>query len=312
MSFQTYPVPASSLSSALKRKGDRGAGPGRPLYPVSADRRKSKVWQYYTQLSESHVECNVCKKQLSFHNSTTTMREHLVRKHSIRDSPPQHQVKEEAQETQLSGEDSSSKRARIPDTATASTNTAPPPPQDSGKRAGLLSQLILEMLYRDLHPVSVVEERGFKMLPGCLEPSFQAPPRSHLSGMLWHRQLLQEYLRAGVGRGGAAVLCTDHWGATESGGGYLTISVLFVDRDWRLARCVLERQPAPEPQGLRDALGGGRWHNLACPRAPSWGWSWTGLAPLCLSGPPGALRGAVAGGVCGGGSLSGSRAGGSL
>ncbi|RXM34709.1 Zinc finger BED domain-containing protein 1 [Acipenser ruthenus] len=117
------------------------------------------------------------------------------------------------------------------------------------------------MLFRDLHPVSVVEERGFKLLLGCLEPSFRAPPRSHLSGMLWHRhsvqrQLLQGYLRAGVGRGGAAVLCTDHWGATESGGGYLTVSVLFVDRDWRLARCVLETRPAPEPQGLRDALGG--------------------------------------------------------
>ncbi|RXM34045.1 hypothetical protein EOD39_14491 [Acipenser ruthenus] len=82
-----YPVPASSLSSALKRKGE---GLGGPLYPVSTNRRKSKVWQYYTQLSENHVECNVCKKQLSFHNSTTTMRKHLVRKHSIRDSPPQH------------------------------------------------------------------------------------------------------------------------------------------------------------------------------------------------------------------------------
>ncbi|MGH0161496.1 UNVERIFIED_CONTAM: hypothetical protein FKN15_040993 [Acipenser sinensis] len=79
--------------------------------------------------------------------------------------------------------------------------------------------------------------------------------------MLWHRhsvqrQLLQGYLRAGVGCGGAAVLCTDHWGATGSCGGYLTVSVLFVDRDWRQARCVLETRPAPEPQGLRDALGG--------------------------------------------------------
>ncbi|XP_041090485.1 E3 SUMO-protein ligase ZBED1-like [Polyodon spathula] len=264
MSFQTYPVPASSLSSALKRKGERVGVPGlgRPLYPVSADRRKSKVWQYYTQLSESHVECNVCKRQLSFHNSTTTMREHLVRKHSIRDSPPQHigggrppargPRGRRVQSDRGPGEEEARRVAHRPRSPAA---------QDSGKRAGLLSELILEMLFRDLHPVSVVEERGFRLLLGCLEPSFRAPPRSHLSGMLWHRhsvqrQLLQGYLRAGVGRGGAAVLCTDHWGVTGSGRGYLTISILFVDRDWRLARCVLETRPAPEPQRLRDALGG--------------------------------------------------------
>ncbi len=55
-----------------------------------SDRRTSKVWNHYTQLNLHRVECNHCKRQLSFHNSTTSMREHLGRKHSIREGavPP--------------------------------------------------------------------------------------------------------------------------------------------------------------------------------------------------------------------------------
>ncbi|KAG5844537.1 hypothetical protein ANANG_G00163550, partial [Anguilla anguilla] len=88
MNFSPYSL-SGGLGPSLKRRGERGVGGiGRPLYSAAGDRRKSKVWNYYTQMSETHVECNVCKKQLSFHNSTTTMREHLVRKHSIRDSGP--------------------------------------------------------------------------------------------------------------------------------------------------------------------------------------------------------------------------------
>ncbi|KAJ8402168.1 hypothetical protein AAFF_G00370330 [Aldrovandia affinis] len=315
MNFPPYSL-SSSLGPSLKRRGERGVGGlGRPLYCASVDRRKSKVWNYYTQLNESHVECNVCKKQLSFHNSTTTMREHLVRKHSIRDNgpPPPNTaavapaqapllpplpppsfpcnsatvpaaapacmlqpvvslvVKEELQDADISPESGEVKRARTTCAANSvgggALNVNPASTQDqdpsqsslsgylyhensstgnnsgnnnnsgggargcSNKRAGLLTELILEMVFRDLQPLS-------------------------LGSLLWHRyhvlkQHLEQHLQASLAPRCLAI-CTERWrslaGCGVGGGGrpYLTVSAHFVDKDWRLARCVLETRPMPE------------------------------------------------------------------
>ncbi|KAJ8275665.1 hypothetical protein COCON_G00074170 [Conger conger] len=335
MNFSPYAL-SSSLGPSLKRRGERGIGGlGRPLYCTAGDRRKSKVWNYYTQLSESHVECNVCKKQLSFHNSTTTMREHLVRKHSIRDSGPPPPggavvapapaplmppiplpsfpsnsttapapmlqpvvslvVKEEQQDADIPLDSAEAKRARTTCATTSAgggslnPNPASAHEQDpsqsslsgyhyhenggagnnsannsgsggtrgcSNKRAGLLTELILEMVFRDLQPLSVVEERGFRLLLGCLEPLYPMPSPSQLGSLLWHRyhilkQHLEQHLQASLAPRCLAI-CTERWrslaGCGVGGAGrlYLTVSAHFIDKDWRLARCVLETRPVPE------------------------------------------------------------------
>ncbi|XP_018591922.2 zinc finger BED domain-containing protein 1 isoform X2 [Scleropages formosus] len=336
MNFPGYSL-SSSVGPTLKRRIERlSGGMGRPLYCAAVDRRKSKVWNYYTQLSETHVECNVCKKQLSFHNSTTTMREHLVRKHSIRDNgphptvntmlasasatllPPMPQpsypgnsastpttatacilqpvvslvVKEEVQDADISPESGDAKRARTTcgtnsaGAGASSTNALSSQDQDvaqsslsgfvynessstgngggggstrscSNKRAALLTELILEMVFRDLQPLSLMEERGFRMLLSCLEPHYHVPSPSQLGSLLWHRyhvlkQHLEQHLQASLAPGCLA-LCTERWrsvagcGVGGSGGQlYSTVSAHFVDKDWRLARCVLETRPIRE------------------------------------------------------------------
>lgn len=202
-----------------------------------SDRRTSKVWNHYTQLSLHRVECNHCKRQLSFHNSTTSMREHLGRKHSIREGavPPHNTagiptpaalhshiqttlqanryntagnaafqpalpvaIKEEQVEvlTAEMGETKPARTTYAPDCAAGSgtSNSNAIVHQDtdvgclmynfpagemsstaggssirtgtkacSNKRAEVLTDLILEMVFRDLQPLSVVEERGFKL-----------------------------------------------------------------------------------------------------------------------------------------------------
>ncbi|XP_048840705.1 E3 SUMO-protein ligase ZBED1 [Brienomyrus brachyistius] len=333
MNFPAYSL-SSSHGPGLKRRGDRATGGvGRPVYCAAVDRRKSKVWNYYTQLSETHVECNVCKKQLSFHNSTTTMREHLVRKHSIRDNgpvptntivasisgtllPPVPQsnfptnntitpstgstcmlqpvvslvVKEELQDADVLPESGDAKRARttcVANSAGGCASNVSSQEQDaaqpshsgfvqpenngtshnfgssdsstsgcSSKRANLLTELILEMVFRDLQPLSVVEERGFRLLLGCLEPHYHVPSPTQLGSLLWHRyhvlkQHLKHHLQASLAPRCLA-LCTERWrsvaGCGVGGGGqlYSTVSAHFVDKDWRLARCVLETRPMPE------------------------------------------------------------------
>ncbi|XP_046694658.1 E3 SUMO-protein ligase ZBED1 [Silurus meridionalis] len=321
----------------LRRRMDR-------MVPFS-ERRTSKVWDHYTQLSIHRVECNHCKRQLSFHNSTTSMREHLGRKHSIRDGavpPPNtadvpnpsglHQhlaestllnnrfptsnaaadvptgsfqpvvpviVKEEQHE-ELSVEAGEAKHnctTFVPGSAggvgTSNANSLPSQdleqnyrfsPDDlhttlnnsvgsnnngnricSDKRAGLFTDLILEMVYRDLQPFSVVGERGFKLLLSCLEPNYPIPSPSLLGNLLWDRyhnfkQCLQQHLRTGLAPRCLAI-CTEHWRSVEgcgvegSGQFYLTVSAHFVDSNWQLARCVLDTRPIPEYKGNTNNSG---------------------------------------------------------
>ncbi|KAL7838485.1 hypothetical protein AOLI_G00268890 [Acnodon oligacanthus] len=332
MEFPVRRRPGNLGTPNLRRRMDR-------MLPFS-ERRTSKVWDHYTQLSMYRVECNHCKRQLSFHNSTTSMREHLGRKHSIRDGavpPPNtadvhnpsalHQqmvqssllnsryatsgtavdpsggafqpvvpvvVKEEHHE-QLSAEGGETKHACStypPNSAggggTSNANAISNQDMDitygfstdeinstlissggsnnnsgtrgcSDKRAGVLTDLILEMVFRDLQPLSVVEERGFRLLLSCLEPNYPVPSPSLLGSLLWHRyhilkQCLQRHLQTGLAPRCLA-LCTEHWRSVEgcgvegSGQSYLTVSAHFVDSNWRLARCVLETRPIPEYKG---------------------------------------------------------------
>ncbi|XDV19847.1 hypothetical protein PO909_025249 [Leuciscus waleckii] len=304
-----------------------------------SDRRTSKVWNHYTQLSLHRVECNHCKRQLSFHNSTTSMREHLGRKHSIRDGavPPHNTagiptpaalhshiqtalqanryntagnaafqpalpvaIKEEQVEvlTAEMGETKPARTTYAPDCAAASgtSNSNAIVHQDtdegclmynfpagemsstaggsnirngtkacSNKRAEVLTDLILEMVFRDLQPLSVVEERGFKLLLSCLEPNYPVPSPSLLGSLLWHRyhilkQCLQQHLQTSLGSH-CLTLCTEYWrsvdgcGVGGDGQYYLTVSAHFVDPQWRLARCVLETRPIAELKGNPSERG---------------------------------------------------------
>ncbi|XP_051981619.1 uncharacterized protein LOC127643095 [Xyrauchen texanus] len=326
--------PGSLGTPNLKRKIDR-------FLPFS-DRRTSKVWNHYTQLSLHRVECNHCKRQLSFHNSTTSMREHIGRKHGIWEgaAPPHNTagiptptslhphmvqntlhhnrltacnttgnvltavfqpmlpvtVKEEQQEVLLP-EMGETKPARIscaPGFGGGSTSSSNAVPHQvsclmynfssgeinstaesrgncsdakgcTNKRAEVLTDLILEMIFRDLQPLSVVEERGFRLLLGCLEPKYSVPSPSLLGSLLWHRyhnlkQYLQQHLKTGLASHCLA-LCTEHWQSVEGcgvggdGQSYLTVSAHFVDAHWRLARCVLETRPIPEFSGNGSGIG---------------------------------------------------------
>lgn len=225
----------SSSSSSSRRRREKGAGPEGAGGALGADRRKSKVWHYYTKLGDAFVECTVCKKQLSFHNSTTTMREHLARKHSIRDAPPK-------DERGAEHEGHEAKRPR---------------PAESGPRHGdargeAILELVLEMIVRDLQPLSVVRDKGFGLLLGYLEPGFALPAPARLTGMLRHRygaarRQLERYLQTAPG----LVLCLEPW-VSQPGHRYLGVSASFIDAEWRRARCLLDTRQMRQDEAEGD------------------------------------------------------------
>uniref|UniRef100_A0A671P3X8 Uncharacterized LOC107685711 n=1 Tax=Sinocyclocheilus anshuiensis TaxID=1608454 RepID=A0A671P3X8_9TELE len=233
--------PGSHNGQILRRRMQR-------FLPFS-DRRTSKVWNHYTQLSLYRVECNHCKRQLSFHNTGSGASSSNAIVH---------------QETDLgclmynfpAGEMSSTAGGSSIRSGTKAC---------SNKRAEVLTDLILEMVFRDLQPLSVVEERGFKLLLSCLEPNYPVPSPSLLGSLLWHRyhilkQCLQQHLQTSLASH-CLTLCTEYWrsidgcGVDGDGQYYLTVSAHFVDSHWRLARCVLETRPIAEFKGNPSERG---------------------------------------------------------
>ncbi|XP_029427881.1 zinc finger BED domain-containing protein 1-like isoform X2 [Rhinatrema bivittatum] len=248
MAFHTYNMTAT-LGPSQRRKRERGTNTNTTL---SVDRRKSKVWNYYTKLGDAYVECNVCKKQLSFHNSTTTMREHLVRKHSIQDTALSQLKEEPASEPDCLGQESLGKRAR--QTTPENSLYQPAVPSCSEPRTEIVLDLVLEMIFRDLHPLSVVEDKGFRLLMGYLEPSFSIPSPVQLASMLWHKyNVVKQHLEHYLHTAQAIVLSLDFW-TSQLNQTYLTISANFIDCNWHLAKCILETQLVPGHKG-EDLLG---------------------------------------------------------
>ncbi|NXN37409.1 ZBED4 protein, partial [Rhinoptilus africanus] len=241
----------NSAAPAGRRKREKGGGQDGGAAPaLSVDRRKSKVWNYYAKLGDAYVECNVCKKQLCFHNSTTTMREHLVRKHGIRDTLLSHLKDEQVAEGDYALPENASKRCR----QTPPENGFYHPASCSEPRSEVITELVLEMIFRDLHPLSVVKDKGFGLLLGYLEPNFALPSPVQLSGMLWRRynamrQRLERYLRTAQ----AVVLGAEPW-VSQLDQPYLSVTANFVDREWRRARCLLETRPAKAEEGLGEKL----------------------------------------------------------
>ncbi|NXX19825.1 ZBED1 protein, partial [Podargus strigoides] len=217
------------VGSAWRRKREKGGSQD----GVGVDRRKSKVWNFYTKLGDAYVECEVCKKQLSFHNSTTTMREHLVRKHNLLS-----QLKDD----------------QIPEGDYAAPENVAKRSRHKEARSEVIPELVLEMICQDLHPLSVAKDKGFGFLLGYLEPGFSIPAPARLAGALRQRYAavkrhLERYLRSAE----TIVLCVEFW-ASQPGRNYVTIAATFIDAEWRRARCVLETREEDGEEDLGEKL----------------------------------------------------------
>ncbi|NXS97517.1 ZBED4 protein, partial [Jacana jacana] len=243
---------ANAAGPAARRKRDKAGGEGGGPAALGVDRRKSKVWNYYAKLGDAYVECNICKKQLSFHNSTTTMREHLVRKHAIRDTLLSHLKEDQGLDGDYAGPEASGKRCRL----TPDNGFHHPVASCPESRSEAVAELVVEMIFRDLHPLSLVKDKGFGLLLGYLEPGFGLPEPAQLWGLLWRRYgAVKRQLERYLGTAQALVLCVESWGSSQSHQSYWSVTANFIDGEWRRARCLMETQRANgEPRALEEKL----------------------------------------------------------
>ena len=98
------------------------------------------------------------------------------------------------------------------------------------------------MIYLDLQPFSLVEDRGFRELLHFLERRYEIPSRRTLSRRLplvydRNRVLVEKMMSEST----AVSLTSDIWSSRRSQG-YLTITAHFITPNWELKSCVLSTE----------------------------------------------------------------------
>ncbi|KAJ8937950.1 hypothetical protein NQ318_013207 [Aromia moschata] len=104
-----------------------------------------------------------------------------------------------------------------------------------------INNLILNMIVKDLQPLSIVRDKGFVELITALEPTYKIPSRSTFTTSFLNQQFnsVNEKLKSILVKSKSISLTTDAWTATNNTS-YIAYTAHFITDDWMLYSCLLE------------------------------------------------------------------------
>ena len=109
---------------------------------------------------------------------------------------------------------------------------------DSNKKK-LIDYDILNMVVKDMQPLSIVEDVGFRQLMNRIDPKYPIIARSSLTQLLPQRyQVEKERLKVRMAQVSSVSVTTDHWTSIATDA-YTTLTAHFIDDDWILHSPVL-------------------------------------------------------------------------
>ena len=180
---------------------------------------KSDVWKYFRKTGPKNVKCTLCDKSYAFHGGTTNLRDHLLRIHANEFKPKQ--------QPRL---DTFMIRGKCPES-----------------RAKRITELIADMVARDLRPAAVVEGDGFKALLKFIEPGYKVPSATHIAHVVRRQHegakvALKQKLKENVL---SLAITSDIWTSCANDA-YISLTAHFISADWQMVSCVLATSPFPE------------------------------------------------------------------
>ncbi|XP_040048762.2 zinc finger BED domain-containing protein 4 [Gasterosteus aculeatus] len=113
-------------------------------------------------------------------------------------------------------------------------------------RQVLISEAIAKMIVRDLQPVSIVENQGFRELLQLLEPRYTPEPQHYINSQLLPAYVYQAQLatRQALASAHALSLSLDLWrGLAGATSGYVGVTCHFLTSDWQMHSALLACLP---------------------------------------------------------------------
>ncbi|KAI7790056.1 putative zinc finger BED domain-containing protein 4-like, partial [Triplophysa rosa] len=195
--------------------------------------KMSKVWDHFKLKSkENTVMCVHCKIELAYHNSTSSMLQHLNRKHPI----PLYYSETGGPSPETSKTTSQLRMDRYVRTATSC----------STEQAAEFSDSILNMIVTDMRPLSMVEDDGFKAMISTFNPKYELPSRTFFMKKMEKKyECIKGKLKKALQETDSIALTTDIWTsvATEA---YLGVTCHYLGEDWEMLSHCLTTMPLEE------------------------------------------------------------------
>ena len=184
-------------------------------------REKSDVWKYFKKNGQKSVTCQICSRRLAYHGGTSNLREHLVRIHPKEFNPRQ-----------------KSKPASLEQFLSRTTCSA-----IRGKR---ITELISEMVARDLRPAATVKGEGFQALLNFIEPGYKIPSDTHIANIVRQRyEATKNALTVKMKKEFAFTAFTSDIWTSCANDAYISLTGHFIDSAWNMTSCVLATNPFP-------------------------------------------------------------------
>ena len=172
-------------------------------------KQESDVWQFMVKIESDNdkVTRQLCSKKLAYHGGTSNLREHLLAKHPLQYSCSKDQSKTKDKQPSVL-----SFMGRRCDNA----------------RASKITELIAQMICRDLRPLKSVTDPGFRDLMSFIEPNFVLPSRTHITDVINGQYLsAKQKVRSVMGNCGNVALTTDSWTSCRNQS-YVTVTAHFI------------------------------------------------------------------------------------
>ncbi|XP_036446812.1 zinc finger BED domain-containing protein DAYSLEEPER isoform X1 [Colossoma macropomum] len=210
-----------------------------------------------------YVQCNLClptKNVLSTpKTSCSNLKKHLDRKH-------QEMYDEFLRKKDVKREAYASGTVQTYAPMRDASRTATQSGSGTGKfdrsdpRQSLISETIAKMIIRDLQPVQIVENEGFRELLQLLEPRYVPEPSHYIQQQLLPAYAYQVQVATKLALSGAesCSVTLDLWRSNavslNAGSGYMGVTCHFITTDWQIKSALLACLPLPSQTDTQRML----------------------------------------------------------
>ncbi|WVZ14298.1 hypothetical protein V8G54_011864 [Vigna mungo] len=183
---------------------------------------RSNVWEHFTKqepYSEKKAKCNYCGDLIKYSGGTSGMRNHLMR---CKENPNREAFK----------------RQKLSSSTTEVSVS--PSPTVSKFDQNVSRMKLVKMFVESELPFRFVENKGFRDFVWSLQPRFELPSRTTLRREMWElyeeeKAKLKIFLSKQCER---VCLTTDTWTSIQNLN-YMSLTVHFIDKDWKLQKEIL-------------------------------------------------------------------------
>lgn len=197
---------------------------------------KSWVWNHFSLIKEDKTVavCDICSDELKYASgSTSVLGKHLTRKHSLSSATgPTSSNMDDESDIDIQEITTPARQATI-------ERFLPQKPLDANsKKHREITELLANLVVKDLQPFSIVEDKGMRDLIKYFEPRYQMVCRSTLTSRVETKyETAAAALKDKIDASDAIALTTDGW-TSRSGEDYNAMTVHLLTK-WKLETYLL-------------------------------------------------------------------------